>query len=276
MDLWVAEFQTPALKLSCKVKETLRSETTEYQELCVVATEEYGNMLILDGAIQTTEIDEFVYHEMITQVALNSHPNPQHVLIIGGGDGGTLREVIKHPSVSKATLVEIDDRVVAAARDFFPSLSCSFEQPKAEVVIADGIEYVKNHRNHFDIIVVDSTDPVGPAIQLFASSFYQSVYDALKEDGMLVVQSESPFLNKNVIDMAFGGIKQVFPLTKLYLANVPTYPSGLWSFTVGSKVHDPETIKNTPKLDWKYYSPEVHKAAFALPNFVKKIIEPGE
>ncbi|MDD3023249.1 MAG: polyamine aminopropyltransferase [Syntrophomonadaceae bacterium] len=275
MDIWVTELQTPALKLSCKVKAILRSEKTEYQELCVVATEEFGNMLILDGAIQTTEIDEFVYHEMITQVALNSHPNPQNVLIIGGGDGGTLREVIKHPAVAQATLVEIDERVVIASRDFFPALSCSFDQAKAEVVIADGIEYVKKHRNHFDIVVVDSTDPIGPAVQLFATSFYKSVYDALKDDGMLVVQSESPFMNKDIINMAYGGIKQVFPLTKLFLASVPTYPSGLWSFTVGSKVHDPEDIKNTAQLDCKYYSPQVHKAAFVLPNFVKKIIEPG-
>ncbi|MEN6350470.1 MAG: polyamine aminopropyltransferase [Syntrophomonas sp.] len=276
MDLWVSEYQTPSLRFSCKASRTLRREKTDYQELGVVETEQFGRMLILDGAIQTTERDEFVYHEMITLVALNSHPRPQNVLIIGGGDGGALREVVRHPAVSKATLVEIDERVVAASKDFFPAHSCSFDEPKAELVIADGIEYIKQHRDCFDIIMVDSTDPVGPAVELFSTGFYQSVFEALKEDGMLVVQSESPFMNEDIIKMAFGGINQVFPITKLYLASVPTYPSGLWSFTLGSKVHDPEVLKYRYDLPCKYYSPEVHQAAFVLPPFVKKIVAPGE
>ncbi|HBK54024.1 polyamine aminopropyltransferase [Syntrophomonas wolfei] len=273
MDLWVTEYQTPSLGFSCKVRETLRYEKTEFQELSVVETEQFGKMLLLDGMVQTTEQDEFVYHEMITLVALNSHRNPEKVLIIGGGDGGTLREVVKHPAVSQATLVEIDERVVIASKDFFPDLACAFSQPKAEVLIADGVDYVKQQHQSFDLIIVDSTEPVGPAIQLFSREFYQSVYDALKDDGMLVVQSESPFYNQNVIKMAFGGINQVFPLTRLYLANIPTYPSGLWSFTVGSKLYDPQLPSCSYSQGCKYYTPEIHQAAFQLPAFVSRIIE---
>ncbi|MEN6390497.1 MAG: polyamine aminopropyltransferase [Syntrophomonas sp.] len=273
MELWITELQVPGLKISCQTTETLRLETTEFQELAVVKTEVYGRMLILDGAIQITEKDEFVYHEMISQVALNSHPHPQRVVIIGGGDGGTLREVVKNPTVNEGILVEIDERVIQAGRDYFPNLSCSFSDPKARLMITDGIQFVKEHKNSFDVIIVDSTDPVGPAVELFSDTFYRNCFEALKDDGMLVVQSESPFLNEDVIQMAFGGISKAFPLTKLYLANVPTYPSGLWSFTIGSKKYDPEKPLVNPALNWKYYSQDVHEAAFKLPPFVSKIIK---
>lgn len=273
MELWVTEYQTPSLGFSCKVRKTLRYEKTEFQELSVVETEQFGKMLLLDGMVQTTELDEFVYHEMITLVALNSHPHPEKVLIIGGGDGGTLREVVKHPAVSQATLVEIDERVVTASRDFFPGLASAFNDPKSKVLIADGIEYIKQQYQSFDLIIVDSTEPVGPAIQLFSREFYQSVYAALRDDGMLVVQSESPFFNQEVIKMAFGGISQVFPLSKLYLANIPTYPSGLWSFTLGSKLYDPQIPVLSHSQGCKYYTPEIHQAAFKLPAFVKRLIE---
>ncbi|PKM77053.1 MAG: spermidine synthase [Firmicutes bacterium HGW-Firmicutes-15] len=276
MDFWVTEYQTPALGFSCKTRETLRVEQTPFQHLAVIETEQFGRMLLLDGMVMTTDKDEYVYHEMITNIALNSHPSPKQVLIIGGGDGGALREVVRHPLVEKGTLVEIDEKVIIAARDFFPDLACSFLDPKALVVVDDGIDYVKQHLNTFDIILIDSTEPVGPAVELFSQNFYQSCFDALKEDGMLVVQSESPFYNADVIKMAYGGIKQVFPLTKLYLASIPTYPSGLWSFTVGSKKHDPEQVKNVNKYNLKYYTQEVHRAAFGLPQFVKNIIEQDE
>jgi len=276
LELWVTEYQTPSLGFSCKISETLRTEQTEFQHLSVVVTEQFGRMLLLDGMVQTTEKDEFVYHEMISLVALNSHPHPEQVLIIGGGDGGSLREVVRYPSVKRGVLVEIDDRVVQAARDFFPNLSASFNEPGAEVVIADGIQYVKDHKNTFDVILVDSTEPVGPAVELFSPDFYQDCFNALKDDGMLVVQSESPFLNGDVIKMAYEGIKKFFPITKLYLANVPTYPSGLWSFTIGSKCHDPETVAATNLSSGRYYTPEIHQAAFKLPAFVQNILEPGE
>lgn len=276
MDLWVTEYQTPSLGFSCKATETLRVEQTPYQQLSVVRTEQFGKMLLLDGMVMTTDKDEYVYHEMITMVALNAHVRPQNVLIIGGGDGGALREAAAHPEVEQATLVEIDERVVQAARDFFPQLSCSFSEAKSRVIIEDGIEFVKKHKDCFDVIIVDSTEPIGPAVELFSPSFYQNVYQALKEDGMLVVQSESPFFNEDVIKMAYTGIKESFPITRLYLASIPTYPSGLWSFTVGSKKYQPDKVQHFHGRHCKYYTPEVHEAAFKLPAFVKAILETGE
>lgn len=273
MELWVTEYQTPSLGFSCKTTETLRVEQTPFQHLSVVNTEQFGKMLLLDGMVQTTEKDEFVYHEMITMIALNAHPHPEKVLIIGGGDGGALREVVRHPAVASGTLAEIDERVIQASRDFFPDHSCSFNDPKARLIVADGIQVIKDHANTFDVVIVDSTEPVGPAQALFSAAFYENVSKALKDDGILVVQSESPFFNQDVIKMAFGGIKQSFPITKLYLAAIPTYPSGLWSFTIGSKRYDPEVPVHNYKLEYKYYTPEIHQAAFKLPAFVKNIIE---
>lgn len=273
MDFWVTEYQTPSLGFSCKATQTLRVEQTLFQHLAVVETEQFGRMLLLDGMVQTTEQDEWIYHEMITLVALNAHPKPEQVLIIGGGDGGTLREVVRHPGVKKGLLVEIDERVVTAACDYFPELSVSFSHPKAELLIADGIEYVKKNKDCFDVVIVDSTEPVGPAVQLFSPPFYQDVCEALKDDGLLVVQSESPFFNADVIKMAYRGIRQAFPMAYLYLASIPTYPSGLWSFTIGSKRYDPRYPVTDYQTGLKYYNPMVHKAAFQLPGFVRQIIE---
>ncbi|MGI6413960.1 MAG: polyamine aminopropyltransferase [Syntrophomonadaceae bacterium] len=273
MDLWITEFQTPSLGITCKVLHTLRTEQTPYQHLAVVVTEQFGKMLLLDGIIMTTEADEFGYHEMLSQVALNSHPSPSKVLIIGGGDGGTLREAVNHPLVKECTLVEIDERVIIASKDYFPSFSSSFDHPKAKVVINDGIKYIKEHKDTFNVIIVDSTDPVGPAVELFSAGFYADCYEALKEDGMLVVQSESPFIDGAIVKQAYGGIKKSFPITKLYLANVPTYPSGLWSFSIGSKIYDPEVIRNPEPTIGRYYNPDLHGAAFKLPSYVKKMLE---
>ncbi len=275
MQLWVTELQTPSLGFAVKVNETLKSEKSEFQQVAVLDTIQFGRMLLLDGVVQTTDMDEFVYHEMITQVAINAHPNPKRVLIIGGGDGGALREVVNNPKVEKGVLVEIDDLVVKAAKQFFPQLSISFDHPKAELVIDDGIKYVENHKRSFDVVIVDSTDPVGPAVELFSENFYKNVSECLNEDGIIVVQSESPFFNADIIEKVYRGINKSFAITKLYLANIPTYPGGLWSFTIGSQKYDPEIIAGEVKSgnSYKYYSNEVHKAAFILPPFVEKIIE---
>lgn len=276
MDLWYTEKQTPEVGITCKVKETLHVEQTPYQHLAVIDTYQFGRMLVLDGMVQTTIADEFIYHEMIALLGLNTHPDPQHVLIVGGGDGGALREVVRHPRVQKATMVEIDQRVVEASKQFLPEISSALHgHPRAELVIADGIKYVEERKKEFDLIIVDSTEPVGPAISLFSPEFYRSVYEALKDDGLLVAQTESPFYNADLIRRIFLSISDIFPITKLCLASIPTYPSGLWSFTVGSKKYDPENIQeeNCPPLKTRYYNPELHRAAFKLPEFVKEIIK---
>lgn len=273
MELWVTEEQTPDMRISLKSSGSLRVEDTSFQHLAVVETNQYGRMLLLDGLVMTTEQDEFVYHEMITQIALNSHPHPERVLIIGGGDGGALREVVKHPGVKEGFLVEIDDRVIQASRDFLPTMNMSFDHPKAQVKVEDGLKFIKEHVGYFDVILIDSSEPMGPGQELFEVPFYQDVYRALKDDGMMVAQTESPFVNQEVIRKSFKGIASVFPIAKLYIASIPTYPSGLWSFTAGSKKYDPETPINQGNGNTKYYNTALHQGCFKLPTFVAKLTE---
>jgi len=274
MELWYTEKQTPFLGLSCKVKETLYRTRTDYQEMAIIDTFQYGRMLVLDGMIQAAVADEFVYHEMITHVPLVTHPCPRRVLVIGGGDGGAVREILKHPQVEKVTLVEIDSQVLEAAKRFLPEISASLADHRVEIEIADGIEYVRSLDKAYDIIIVDSTEPVGPAVGLFGSPFYEGVFKALTEDGILVAQTESPFLNAELIRTVFRRIKVVFPHAYLYLASIPTYPSGLWSFTLGSKCYTPlkPEGKYVPE-NTRYYTSQLHFSAFSLPRFVQDLLE---
>jgi len=274
MELWYTEKQTPGLGLSCKVKETLYRTKTDYQELAVLDTSQFGRMLVLDGMVQTTVADEFVYHEMITHIPMRTHPNPRNVLVIGGGDGGAVREIIKYPDLEKVTLVEIDPEVVNASKRFLPEISSSLEDARVNVMIADGIEYVRSHEEAFDVIIVDSTEPVGPAVGLFGSPFYEEVFRALKEDGILVAQTESPFINADLIRTVNRRIKSIFPLAFLYLASVPTYPSGLWSFTMGSKRYSPlDPGGKWGPEDTKYYTSDLHTSSFSLPRFVQDLLK---
>jgi spermidine synthase len=273
MELWYTEQQTPDVGLTCKLNQTLHTETTPFQRLDVIDTRQFGRMLVLDGLVMTTEKDEFIYHEMITQVALNTHPHPQNVLVIGGGDGGSIREAARHPKVQKATLCEIDGRVIEVCKEYLPGIASALKgHPKVEILVADGIAHIKERAGYYDVIVIDSTDPIGAAEGLFVPEFYQQVFKALKEDGMMVAQTESPFFDMPLVRRTFHNIQQTFPLTKLYLAAIPTYPSGLWSFTIGSKRYDPEQVNEAaiPALPMKYYTPQIHQAAFQLPAFVKE------
>jgi len=278
MELWYTEKQTPNVGITCKTISTLVVEKTNYQELAIIDTVQYGRMLVLDGMVQTTVEDEFVYHEMITHIPLFTHPNPKTVAVIGGGDGGTVREALKHPSVEKVYLVEIDERVVENSKRYLPEISCGLSDPRCEVLFQDGIEFIAQHENSFDVVLVDSTEPIGPATGLFSKDFYSSIYRALKEDGLFVAQTESPFFNAELIRSVYASIKQIFPVTRLYLASIPTYPSGLWSFTIGSKRYDPLEVDEEKilEIDTKYYSPEIHKSVFKLPRFVKNLLESCE
>lgn len=274
MGLWFTEKQTEDLNIACRVKKTLHVEKSEYQNIALLDTYQFGRMLVLDGAIQTTINDEFVYHEMLAHVPLFSHPNPKRVAVIGGGDGGTIREILKHKSVEKAVLVEIDKRVVEVAKEYLPEISVALDDDRAEVRIEDGIEFVKGHRKEFDVIIIDSTDPVGPAVGLFAKEFYQSIHNALKDDGIFAAQTESPFYNGELISSVYRDVNSVFNIARIFLCNVPTYPGGLWCFTLGSKRYEPRDAKaiDTSGFGCKYYSKEMHKAAFALPPFARKYL----
>jgi spermidine synthase len=276
LDLWFTEKQTKNVNFTCRIARTLHTETSKFQNIAVLETEEFGKMLVLDGTVQTTVEDEFIYHEMITHIPLYTHPNPKMVLVIGGGDGGTIREILKHPSVELVVLVEIDERVVEVSKMFLPEISSALNDKRVRVNINDGIEYVKNlESNNYDVIIVDSTDPVGPAEGLFTLDFYKHVFKSLTEDGILIAQTESPFFNRSLIKRVYKNISTIFPIAKLFLANIPTYPSGLWSFTIGSKKYDPVSTNLQDKydIDCKYYTKELHRSCFVLPKFVQELLK---
>jgi spermidine synthase len=273
MELWYTEKQTDNFGITMKIKQTMVHEQTDFQELAMIETEEYGNMLVLDGMVMTTEKDEFVYHEMVAHPALFTHPNPENVLVVGGGDGGVIREVLKHAKVKKAVLVDIDGKVIEYSKKYLPTIAGKLDDPRVEVIVNDGYMHIHDHKNTYDVIMVDSTEPVGPAVNLFTKGFYQGIHDALKEDGIFVAQTDNPWFKADLIQSVNRDVKEVFSIVRVYVANIPTYPSGLWTFTMGSKKHDPLAVDESgiPELDTKYYTPRLHKAAFALPKFVEDL-----
>jgi len=265
---------SPNVGITLKVKRAILSRETPYQKLDILDTYDYGRVLLLDGLIMLTERDEFVYHEMITHVALVTHPNPKRVLIIGGGDGGTVREVLKHPNVEKIELVEIDTEVVQSCLEYLPEVSHGLKDPKVQVLIEDGIKFIESRQDMYDVVIIDSTDPIGPAEGLFETKFYTNVFHVLRGEGIMVTQSESPFQDPKLWIRIYQNLSSVFPKIYSYLAYIPTYPSGLWSFTISSKVHHPVDdmrAEYAQKLSsmTRYYNPEIHKSAFSLPNFLK-------
>lgn len=273
MEMWLKEGQISDAVMTYKVKETLVTKKTKYQDLAILDTSFFGRMLVLDGIVQTTIKDEFVYHEMITHIPLFTHPNPKKVLVVGGGDGGAIREILKHPSVEKAVLCEIDECVVEECKKYLPEISCSLDDKRCEVFIGDGIKYVHEHKNEFDVVIVDSTDPFGAAEGLFGGSFYKEISECLTEDGIFVAQTETPFYLPEVVKSVFNDAKKVFPVTKLFMAAIPTYPGGYWSFTVGSKKYDPQNpdLSNAIDIDTKYYTKDIHNACFVLPKFIEDL-----
>jgi spermidine synthase len=271
---WFTEKQTEHFGITMRINKIMESEQTDFQKLEMVETEEFGNMLILDGMVMTTKVDEFVYHEMVAHVPLSTHPNPKHVLVVGGGDGGVIREVLKHPSVEKATLVEIDGKVIEYSKKYLPEIAGELDNPRVEVIVGDGFMHIHESKNKYDVVMVDSTEPVGPAAPLFERGFYQGIYEALKDDGIFVAQTDNPWFKADLIQKVQSDVKEIFPITRLYIANIPTYPSGMWTFTIGSKKHDPlETdVAQIPAFETKYYTPQLHKACFVLPKFVDDLV----
>ncbi|MDX8045040.1 spermidine synthase [Gracilibacillus sp. S3-1-1] len=273
MGLWFTEKQTEDFGITMKVNKTHHTEQTEFQKLDMVETAEWGNMLLLDDMVMTTEKDEFVYHEMMAHVPLFTHPNPEAVLVVGGGDGGVIREILKHPSVKKAVLVDIDGKVIEYSKKYLPSIAGKLEDPRVEVRVADGFMHIAESENAYDVIMVDSTEPVGPAVNLFTKGFYAGIQEALKEDGVFVAQTDNPWFKADLIRQVYKDVQEIFPVTRLYTANIPTYPSGLWTFTIGSKKHDPLAVQENRffDIDTKYYTKELHQASFVLPKFVQDL-----
>lgn len=272
-DLWLTEYQTPDLRLGLRMKKVLRNLQTPYQHLLVVETEQYGRVLVLDGAIQVTEKDEFTYHEMMAHVALCSHPDPVDVLVIGGGDGGSVREALRHESVRRAVLVDIDEEVIRASREFFPGVSCALDDPRLEIRPMDALEFIKGQKDRFDVIIVDSTDPVDFAAGLFQEPFYRDVHEALRRDGMMVAQTESPFAEPVLLSDSVSEMEKVYPVVRVFWGAMPTYPTGMWTYTIGSRGPDPAVPVRRAPEGTKYYTGNIHMAAFALPPFVAKLLE---
>lgn len=275
MELMLTEWETENLGLAVRVKETLFSGRSGFQEIAVVDTQEFGRMLVLDGVFQTSVFDEYIYHEMIAHVPLCIHPQPKQVLVIGGGDGGTVRETVKHPIVERVEMVEIDGMVVDACKRYLPETSEALRQnhPKVKLTIGDGIAHMRQANSLYDVIIVDCSDPIGPGEGLFTHAFYQDVFKALKPDGLFVQQTESPFYHQSLIKRLTKDIRSLFPICRMYLAQIPIYPGGTHCFTIGSKQYNPLDV--TPrKLGFKtrYYNSELQKSCFVLPNFLQELL----
>ncbi len=275
MELWFTELQEKGLRLGLKVKDVLFSGKSQFQEICVYDTATYGRTLVIDDVVMTTEKDEFVYHEMLVHVPMMAHPNPERVLVVGGGDGGAIREVLKHPSVKTVHLVEIDQMVIEASKKYLPQISFALGDPRVKITVGDGIEYLKTTGERYDVIIVDSTDPVGAAVGLFAEDFYLSVRNALLPGGIHVSQTETPWFYHELIGKIAGVFRNLFPVYRLYLASVPTYPGSVWSFSMGSLEHSGDVVDpgRYAALGCKYYTPELHAACSVLPKFVRDMIE---
>ena len=270
---WFLEKHTPYAGLTLAVRERLHDRQSEFQHIEVLETVEYGRLLLLDGFVMLTARDEFIYHEMIVHTPLLLHGAPKQVLVIGGGDGGSVREVLRHASVEQVTLVEIDPAVIETCRRFFPDLANSLDDPRARVVHQDGFAYLDGHPDAYDAILVDSIDPVGEGAKLFTTAFYQKITSALRAGGVAVFQTESPFYNGEVLAQVTRKLNSLFAHVAPFLAHIPTYPSGLWSFTFASNHIDPrQALPEQPpsfQKELKYFNVEVCQAAFALPGYIR-------
>ena len=273
MNGWFSEVceMWPGTALSIKVKENLVSKQSKFQKIDLYETKSWGKMLVLDDLIQLTEKDEFSYHEMMAHIPLFSHPNPENVLVIGGGDGGILREVAKHDCVKNIDICEIDEEVVTFAKEYLPFTAVGYEDPRVTVNIADGSEFIKDRQKYYDVIIVDSPDPVGPAKALFTKEFYATMKTALKDDGIISNQAESFYMHPEVVKNIMTVFNELFPIVGYAYILIPTYPGGNIGTGLGSLKYDIKNPCRQPSdemgLKLKYYSTEVHKAAFVLPKF---------
>lgn len=271
----IREYHTPTSGIFFVPSRRLRTAKTRFQDIEVCETDSFGRVLLLDGLVQTTERDEFFYHEMLVHPALSSHPRPENVLIIGGGDGGALREVLRHP-VKRATLVEIDEAVIEACRQFFPGLACSFDDPRAVVRIADGHDFIRNSTDRFDVILVDSSDPVGPSAVLHQRRFFSSLKTRLNPGGVIAAQAGAPVFHLDHLRRKATFLRRLFLFAAYYLGPVPTYPGGFWCYAFLSDKVDPlKKPRKTPPRGVRYYNRDIHQAAFALPEFMRSGRVPG-
>ncbi len=283
MELWFTERHTPHVNFSIRVDRQLYCGQSEFQRIDVFDSKEFGRFLTLDGYMMLTEKDEFIYHEMITHVPMAVHPAVRRILVIGAGDGGVIRELTRYPYVEHIDLVEIDPLVVEVCRNFLPQTACRLDDPRVHITFEDGLKYIRGCEEEYDLIIVDSTDPFGPGEGLFTKEFYGNCYKALKEDGIMVNQHESPFYEEDAVAMqrTHKRITESFPISRVYQVHIPTYPSGHWLFGFASKkyhpVHDLHAVAwNMLGFSTRYYTTRLHAGSFALPAYVEELLRDVE
>ena len=279
MSDWHFEEQSEGVDLRIRKEKILYSGKSEFQDIEIFESKTFGKIMVIDGYIMLTEKDEFIYHEMMVHVPISIIANPENVLVIGGGDGGSVRELVKHECVKKIDFVEIDGNVIDVSKEYLPSVSCSVDDPRVNTLVEDGIKFVAEAKEKYDLIIVDSTDPyIGPGEGLFTSEFYKNCSDILNEGGILVNQHESPYYENDakVAQKMHKTMRKIFPICTVYQAFIPTYPSGHWLFGFASKTVEPESDPVKDRMDGivtKYFNEEVRKASFALPNYVKELLK---
>jgi len=283
MELWYTENHTRNVRFSIKVDTQIVSVKSEFQQIDIFNSVEFGKILTLDGFLMLTEKDEFIYHEMIAHVPMAVNTKAKKVLVIGAGDGGTVRELTRYKTIEQIDVAEIDKMVVDICREYLPQTSSRFADKRVSLYFEDGLKFVRSKKDEYDIIIVDSTDPFGPGEGLFTREFYGNCYTALKEDGILINQHESPYYPEDAKAMkrAHKQIFSVFPICRVYQAHIPTYPSGHWLFGFASKKLEP--IEDLDENNWKsfniktkYYNMDLHKGAFALPTYVREMLLDAE
>lgn len=270
-NLWFTEEEKNNLRINYRINDITFDEYSPYQHIMIADTPDFGSMLILDGIVQSTSADGFIYNEMIAHIPICSHPNPKNILIIGGGDCGVAREITKYPYVEKIDMVEIDEIVVKACKEHLKEVSGNLNDNRVNFIYADGIKFVKECRDKYDIVIVDSSDPVGPAVELFSMDFYRNISNILRDDGIFACQSESPIFYADIMKDIYIKLYSIYSEVKVYTAVVPTYPGGLWSFTMASK----KSIATKPERlcgDTQYINAGILKSCFYLPEFVKKAL----
>ncbi|EGD73450.1 spermidine synthase [Salpingoeca rosetta] len=278
---WFSELSPemwPGQCMSLEYEKVLEDIKSDYQHIVVFKSKTYGNVLVLDGVIQITERDECGYQEMITHLPMFCHPNPERVLIIGGGDGGVLREVLRHPCVKEVTQCEIDGKVIELSKKHLPGIASCFDDPRANVIVGDGFKFMKEHEGSFDVIITDSSDPIGPASSLFEKEYYHLMKTALRPGGIVCSQGECVWLHLDLIKSMQDFCKELYPTVGYAYATVPTYPSGQIGFTLCSLddsadlAHPCRTLtqEQVQEMGLQYYNTDVHTAAFVLPQFARK------
>lgn len=283
MEMWFSEFHAPDVKHSIRVHRHLYSKKSDYQQIDIFDTPEFGRVLALDGNVMLTERDEFIYDEMITHVPMAVHPCIQDVLVIGAGDGGVVRELARYEQIKRIDLVEMDPDVVEACRTYLPENACRLDDSRVNIYFDNALRFIRRRKDEYDLIIVDSTDPFGPLEGYFTREFYGICYNALHEDGIMVNQQGSPFYKHDAQAMqrSHKRIVNTFPISRVYQAHIPTYAAGYWLFGFASKKYHPIDDFDAKKwlnlnLRTQYYTTKLHVGAFYLPAFLEKMLEEVE